>query len=227
MKFLAFDTSTEFLSIALQANGKTYSHFQNAGQAASQLILPQIQALLESAKIKLSDLDGIAFGAGPGAFTGVRVACGVAQGLGFGANVPVVGVNTLHAVAQASGASKVIVCTDARMGEVYFAALEKQDESWNEISPTQVCKPEAAPMLVAGKYIGAGSGWKAYDEALSARFSVTEKLPEITPTAEAILQLALPIFAAKQAQPASEARPIYIRNRVALTSQERAEGLRL
>ena len=227
MQFLAFDTSTEFLSIALLVNGKVTSHFQHAGQAASQLILPQIQALLESAKIKLSDLDGIAFGAGPGAFTGVRVACGVAQGLGFGANVPVVGVNTLHAVAQASGASKVIVCTDARMGEVYFAALEKQDESWNEISPTQVCKPEAVPMLVAGKYIGAGSGWKAYDEALSARFSVTEKLPEITPTAEAILQLALPIFAAKQAQPASEARPIYIRNRVALTSQERAEGLRL
>ncbi len=237
MNLLAFDTSTEFLSIALQANGKTYSHFQNAGQAASTLILPQIQALLQLAKLQLSDLDGIAFGAGPGAFTGVRVACGVAQGLGFGADVPVVGINTLHAVAQScfiqnKGANKVIVCTDARMGEVYFAALEKKNEVWVEISATQVCKPEAAPVLAPSAsglsdWIAAGSGWAVYDEVLSARFVVTEKLPNITPTAEAILQLATPIFAAKQAKPASEARPIYIRNRVALTSQERAEGQRL
>ena len=232
MQFLAFDTSTEFLSIALQANGKTYSHFQNAGQAASQLILPQIQVLLESAKVKLNELDGIAFGAGPGAFTGVRVACGVAQGLGFGANVPVVGVNTLHAVAQgcfiqSNGAERVIVCTDARMGEVYFAALEKHDDTWVEISATQVCKPEASPLIEVGDWVGAGSGWAVYDDVLSARYQVTEKLPTITPTAEAILQLAMPIFAAKQAQPASEARPIYIRNRVALTSSERAAGQRL
>ena len=232
MKYLAFDTSTEFLSVALLVDGKVTSYFQNAGQAASQLILPQIQTLLESAKMKLSDLDGIAFGAGPGAFTGVRVACGVAQGLGFGANVPVAGINTLHAVAQAcfmqnSGSDKVIVCTDARMGEVYFAALEKQDDTWVEISATQVCKPEAAPTLDSSAFFGAGSGWKAYDEALSSRNKVMEKLPNITPTAEAVLQLAMPIFAAKQAQPASEARPIYIRNRVALTSQEREQGQRL
>ena len=227
MNLLAFDTSTEFLSIALLVDGKVTSHIQNAGQAASQLILPKIQVLLESANVKLADLNGIAFGAGPGAFTGVRVACGVAQGLGFGANVPVVGVSTLHAVAQASGSDKVIVCTDARMGEVYFAVLEKAGESWNEISATQVCKPEAAPMFDSSAYVGAGSGWKAYDEALSARYSVTEKLPEITPMAEAILQLALPVFEAGQAKPASEARPIYIRNRVALTSQEREQGQRL
>jgi tRNA threonylcarbamoyladenosine biosynthesis protein TsaB len=226
MNLVAFDTSTEFLSIALQANGKNYAHFQNAGQAASQLILPQIHALLQSANIQLCDLDGVAFGAGPGAFTGVRVACGVAQGLGFGASVPVVGINTLHAVAQASGAANVIVCTDARMGEVYFAALEKQGESWKEVCSTQVCKPEAAPMI-DGDWIGAGSGWAVYDEVLSARFAVKEKLTNITPTAEAILQLATPIFVAKNAKPASEARPIYIRNRVALTSQERAEGQRL
>ena len=227
MKFLAFDTSTEFLSIALQVDGKVTSHFQYAGQAASQLILPQIQALLESAKVKLNELDGIAFGAGPGAFTGVRVACGVAQGLGFGANVPVVGINTLHAVAQVSGAQKIIVCTDARMGEVYFAALEKHDDTWVEISATQVCKPEASPLIEVGDWVGAGSGWAVYDDVLSARYQVTEKLSTITPTAEAVLQLAMPIFAAKQAQPASEARPIYIRNRVALTSSERAAGQRL
>ncbi len=227
MKLLALDTSTEFLSLALLVDGKVTSHFQNAGQAASQLILPQIQALLESANVKLSALDGIAFGAGPGAFTGVRVACGVAQGLGFGANVPVVGVNTLHAIAQASRAEKVVVCTDARMGEVYFAALEKNAETWVELSATQVCKPEASPLLASEGWVGVGSGWAVYDEVLSARFSATEKLPNIAPTAEAILQLSTPIFAAGLARPASEARPIYIRNRVALTSLERAAGQRL
>jgi len=236
MNLLALDTSTEFLSLALLVNGEIYSHYQLAGQTASQLVLPQIQVLLDAAKIKLSDIDGIAFGAGPGSFTGVRVACGVAQGLGFGANVPVVGVNTLHAIAQASATNKmaerVIVCTDARMGEVYFAALERKGEAWIEVIATQVCKPEAAPMLASealdsGTWIGAGSGWAAYDDVLSARFSVSQKLPKITPTAEAILQLATPIFAAGLAYPASEARPIYIRNRVALTSSEREQGQRL
>ena len=232
MNLLALDTSTEFLSLALSVNGKIYSLFQHAGQAASQLVLPQINALLQTANISLNDLNGVAFGAGPGAFTGVRVACGVAQGLGFGANVPVVGINTLHAIAQASGAQKVIVCTDARMGEVYLAALEKVGEGWSEIIETQVIKPEAAPMLAASAYdlstwLAAGSGWKVYDETLSVRFAVTKKLPNITPTAEAILQLATPIFINGLAKPAAEARPIYIRNRVALTSIERAEGQRL
>ena len=229
MNLLALDTSTEFLTLALQANGRSYTHYQHAGQAASQLILPQIQGLLESAKIKLADLDGIAFGAGPGAFTGVRIACGVAQGLGFGANVPVVGVNTLHAIAQASGAKKVIICTDARMGEVYFAALEKVGGAWLELSVTQACRPEAAPKLEVANWAGVGSGWTAYDKVLSEQYknNISEKLPNIMPTAEAILQLAMPIFAAGHAKPASEARPIYIRNRVALTTNERAKGMRL
>jgi tRNA threonylcarbamoyladenosine biosynthesis protein TsaB len=227
MNLLALDTSTEFLSLALQVNGKTYSHLQNAGQTASQLILPQIQQLLESANIKLAELDGIAFGAGPGAFTGVRVACGVAQGLGFGANLAVVGVNTLHAVAQSCNAPKVIVCMDARMGEVYYAALEKQTDSWKEKMATQVCKPDVVPVMDSGDWVGAGSGWRAYGDVLNARLTVTQKLPDITPLAEAIMQLAIPVFAAGQARPASEARPIYIRNRVALTIIEREQGLRL
>jgi len=227
MNILALDTSTEFLSLALHTNGETYSHYQHAGQTASQLILPKIQVLLETAKLKLTQLDGIAFGAGPGAFTGVRIACGVAQGLGFGADMPVVGVNTLHAIAQASRSEKVIVCTDARMGEVYFAALEKNNDHWEETVVTQVCKPEVAPLLEGVNWTAAGNGWKVYDEVLSARYKVSQKLSEITPTAEAILELARPVFAAGLAKPASEARPIYIRNRVALTSTEREQGMRL
>ena len=228
MNLLALDTSTEFLSLALQLGDKTHSHYQHAGQAASQLVLPQIQALLNSAKITLNQLDGIAFGAGPGAFTGVRVACGVAQGLGFGANLPVVGVNTLLALAQTSGEDKVIACLDARMGEIYHAAFERKNGEWIEQSPTIVCKPEAAPIL-EGVWNGVGSGWAAYGDILSAIYAnnLAQVLPNITPTAQAILQLAAPIFAAGLAKPASEAAPIYIRNRVALTTLERAEGLRL
>ena len=236
MNLLSLDTSTEFLSLALQLDDKTYAHHQHAGQAASQLVLPQIQVLLDTANIQLSDLDGIAFGAGPGAFTGVRVACGVAQGLGFGANLPVVGVNTLLALAQASGHERVIACLDARMTEIYHAAFEKVNGEWIEQSATTVCKPEAAAKLhsaLEGEWVGVGSGWAAYGEVLSRIYAKNLSqvspniMPTITPTAEAILQLAKPTFEAGLAKSASEVAPIYIRNRVALTTVEREQGLRL
>ena len=233
MNLLSLDTSTEFLSLALLLcdsglGNKTYAHHQHAGQAASQLVLPQIQALLDTANVQLSDLDGIAFGAGPGAFTGVRVACGVAQGLGFGANIPVVGVNTLMALAQASGQDRVIACLDARMGEIYHAAFEKMNGEWIEQSATKVIKPEAAPVL-EGEWVGVGSGWAVYSETLSKIYAqnLGQIFSNITPTAEAILKLAKPTFEAGLAKPASEAAPIYIRNRVALTTIEREQGLRL
>jgi len=229
MNLLSFDTSTEFLSLALQLDDKTSTHTQQAGTSASEHILPQIQALLDSANVKLSDLEGIAFGAGPGSFTGVRIACGVAQGLGFGANLPVVGVNTLMALAEASGEDKVIACLDARMGEIYHAAFERKNNEWVEICATKVCKPEATPMLVGGAWFGVGSGWAVYGEVLNKVYSenLSKIFANITPTAEAILQLAKPIFLAGLAKPASEAAPIYIRNRVALTSKEREQGQRL
>jgi tRNA threonylcarbamoyladenosine biosynthesis protein TsaB len=238
MNLLGLDTSTEFLSLALQLGDKLgcekiVTHYQQAGNASSELILPQIQALLDSANIKLTDLDGIAFGAGPGAFTGVRIACGVAQGLGFGANIPVVGVNTLLAVAQASGEDKVIVCLDARMGEIYHAAFVKENNEWVELSETKVCKPEVckpeASLVLVGSWVGAGSGWAVYAEILSNIYAenLMNVLASVTPTAEAILQLAKPTFAAGLAKPASEAMPIYIRNRVALTTIEREQGQRL
>ena len=228
MNLLSLDTSTEFLSLALQLGDKTYAHHQHAGRAASQLVLPQIQALLDAANVQLGDLDGIAFGAGPGAFTGVRVACGVAQGLGFGVDLPVVGVNTLLALAQASGQERVIACLDARMGEIYHAAFVRENGVWIEQSKTIVCKPESAPVL-DGAWTGVGSGWAVYGETLSKIYAqnLGQIFFNITPTAEAILQLAKPTFETGLAKPASEAAPIYIRNRVALTTIEREQGLRL
>lgn len=229
MNLLAFDTSTEFLSVALQANGQRWALDVEAGASASQRILPEIENMLAQANVELAALDGIAFGAGPGAFTGVRIACGVAQGLAFGANLPVVAVHTLMAVAEASGEQKVIVCQDARMGEVYFAAYEQSEAGWQTISPAIVCKPEQVPALAGEGWVGVGSGWATYKDALDAVYTnqLSHVLPTITPTAQAVLALAQPVFAAGHAQAAHEVAPIYIRNRVALTTQERAQGVRL
>lgn len=229
MKLLALDASTEFLSLAVSGDSDIYHYDQNAGQAASQLILPQIQILLEKAGLALSDLDGIAFGAGPGSFTGVRVACGVAQGLGFGANIPVVGVNVLTALAQASDAERVVVATDARMKEVYHAAYERKNDDWIEVHAAGVYKPDTVPKVEGEGWTGVGTAWQVYDEVLSQQYEgqIDNKLPTLTPAATAILALAAPVFEGGLAKPASEARPVYIRNRVALTSKEREQGLRL
>ena len=126
MQILAIDTSTEYLSLALWLDGRVFSRDINAGQTHSQQILPTLRELLDEAQVELNALDGIAFGAGPGSFTGLRIACGVAQGLAFGTGLPVIAVSTLQALAQQSGAEKVIACLDARMGEIYHAAYEKK-----------------------------------------------------------------------------------------------------
>jgi len=229
VNILAFDTSTEYLSLALLKDSETFNYDCNAGQTHSQIILPQIQALLDSANLQLSDLQGIAFGAGPGSFTGVRIAAGVAQGLGFGANLPVVSVCTLLALAEASGADKVIACLDARMGEVYHAAYERIDGAWQCIIEPGLYKPDAVPSIKGAGWVGAGSGWQTYAEQLSAVYAgqLQTKQPQLLPVASAILKLAMPIFARGEAKPASEAMPIYIRNRVALKTAEREQGLRL
>lgn len=229
MNLLAFDTSTEYLSLALMQGDEVSTFDVLAGQSHSQLILPQIQSLLSEAGLQLKDLDGLAFGAGPGSFTGVRIAAGVAQGLGLGANLPVVGVCTLMALAQGSGASKVIACLDARMGEVYHAAYIKNAAGWQAMCEPGLYKPDAVPAIEGDGWVGIGSGWQAYAEVLNQAYGgqLENTLPELLPTASAILQLAQPVFASGQAKPAAEAMPVYIRNRVALKTAEREQGLRL
>ncbi len=226
MQILAIDTSTEFLSLALWLNGRVLSRDIHAGQTHSQQILPTLRELLDEAKIELKTIDGIAFGAGPGSFTGLRIACGVAQGLAFGANLPVVAVSTLQALAQQSGAEKVIACLDARMGEIYHAAYEKNKGEWIEVSAPALFKPEDAPKVAGGDWVGVGTGWLVYPEVLQAVYG--EQLREMPapdhhshPTASSIAELALSTFEAGLARPAHEAAPIYIRNKVALKMSER------
>jgi len=229
MNLLAFDTSTEYCSLALQKGDEVFAFDINAGQTHSQIILPQIQALLGEAKLSLSDLQGIAFGAGPGSFTGVRIAAGIAQGLGFGADLPVVDICTLLALAETSGASKVIACLDARMGEVYHAVYEKTQNTWQTILAPGLYKPAEVPSVSGEGWVGAGSGWQAYTEQLSLVYATQLQAvqPEVLPTASAILALATPIIASGHAKSAAEAMPIYIRNRVALKTVEREQGLKL
>ncbi len=229
MNLLAFDTSTEYLSIALLKDGQTLSDDCLAGQAHSQLILPTIHALLEKAHLQLSDLNGIAFGAGPGSFTGVRIAAAVAQGLGFGENLPVAPVCTLLALAENAGHHQVIACLDARMGEVYHAAYQKVSGEWQCALEAGLYKPEEVPLVEGVNWMGVGSGWHTYTKELSTAYSgkLQAIKPELLPTASAILKLATSVFLKGEAKPASEAVPIYIRNRVALKTAEREQGQRL
>ena len=223
MKLLALDTSTEYLSLALSLDGKTFTRDLHAGQTHSQLILPLLGELLDEAEITLADLDGIAFGAGPGSFTGLRIGCGVAQGLAFGANLPVVGVSTLLALAQANGSEKVMVCLDARMGEIYHAAYIKNNERWDEVSAVGLSKPDAMPSLTGDGWVGVGNGWQSYAQQLETCYGsqIRQVIPDVHPQAVAIAELANPLFEAGLGLPAAKAAPIYIRNKVAFKTSER------
>ena len=224
MRILALDTSTEYLSLALLLDNELITEDIHAGQTHSQLILPKIGEMLSNAGTTLQDLDGIAFGAGPGSFTGLRIGCGVVQGLAFGADLPVAPINTLLAIAHGSNATKVIACLDARMGEVYHAAYINHGNEWQEASPPGVYKPEAVPRLNDEAWIGAGNGWAVYQEKLSAVYGrqLIDVKPDSYPAAASIAQLSVPLFKEDRAVPAAQAAPIYIRNKVAFTMQERA-----
>ncbi len=224
MNLLALDTSTEYLSLAVMLGEAHYSRDIHAEQSHSKIILPEIHGLLSQANIQLKDLNGIVFGAGPGSFTGLRIACGVAQGLAFGLNLPVVGVNSLLALAEQAEAPRVIACLDARMGELYLAVYEKQAGCWQTIQAPALYKPEALPSVEGDGWVGIGSGWNVCASELQERYQgqVSRVEANAQPSALSMARLALADFNNGQALPAHLAAPLYVRNKVALTSQERA-----
>ena len=175
-------------------------------------------------------LDGIAFGAGPGAFTGVRIACGIAQGLAFAIDRPVVGVSTLEALAHEAfrvhGAKRVVACLDARMREIYAACYVREQDEWRAMREPAVMAPLALALPDAEPWHGAGDGFAAYPD-LAERLKLAGVDSNAVPSARAIGELALRRFAAGEAVSAPEARPFYVRHRVALTTAERDAGLRL
>lgn len=226
MDILAVETSTELCSVALWLDGEIDAREAVAGQRHSELLLPMIDALLTQHGLAVRDLNGIAFGAGPGSFTGLRIACGVAQGIAFGANLPVVGVGTLLALAAASRAERVVSCLDARMGEVYHAAYEKRGSAWHAVCEPSLCKPDATPDLPAGAWTGCGSGFAAFRAALEQRYAGTLErvIDNLAPHAKEIAALAAAEFERGNAVSAERAAPLYVRNKVALPINERSKG---
>jgi tRNA threonylcarbamoyladenosine biosynthesis protein TsaB len=216
MKIAAFETAGDWCSVALWLDGEVRAAEARAGQRHGELVLPMLETLLAQARLAIRDLQAVAFGAGPGSFTGLRIACGIAQGLAFARGLPACGVSTLEAMAEESGAPRAVACLDARMGEVYYCALERQDGRWREVIPAQCVAPERAPRPPGAGWVGCGSGFAAYGD-----MGFDRVYPEIHPGAVAVARLAAPRLAAGEGVDAARIAPVYLRDKVALTTEER------
>ncbi len=223
MNLIAIETSTSYCSLAVSAGDQVFSRHVLAEQRHAEILLDELDGLLADAGLPLSGVEGVAYGEGPGAFTGLRIACGVTQGLALARNLPVVGVGTLLALAEDAGEPRVIVCIDARMSEVYHAAYLKSGDAWVEVCAPGLCAPRALPLVEGGGWIGCGSGFQAYADLLATRLGpqLIATRPDISPTAAAILRLARPRFERGEGKPAAMAQPIYLRDKVALKTSER------
>lgn len=223
MNILALETSTEYCSVALWQGGKVHARCELVGQKHSEMLMGMVDAMLKEAGCGLREVDGIAFGKGPGSFTGVRIASGVAQGLALGMQRKVVGVCTLLALAQASGKDRVVAVLDARMGELYLAAYELREGAWQESIAPCLCNAENAPQPDGAGWHGAGSGFAVAGGALQARYA--GKFDSIDaqaiPQAAAVAELAVTEFSAGRALDAAQALPLYLRDKVALKTSER------
>jgi tRNA threonylcarbamoyladenosine biosynthesis protein TsaB len=224
MRFLALDSSTEWCSAALSCDGEVAALERRADHRHGELLLPMVEHLLAQAGLGTQALDGVAFAAGPGAFTGLRIACGLAQGLAFARDLPVLGISSLEALAEVAGAERVVACLDARMHEVYCAAYLRRDDGWEVMREPACLPPSELEALPEGDWIGAGGGFKVYREILTARLGGALKhlLPDLRPNAYAIARLAAARFARGEAVDAAGALPLYLRDKVALTRAERA-----
>ena len=219
MKLLALDTATEACSAALLRDGDVRERFEVIGRGHAERLLPMADALLREAGIGLVDLDAIAFGRGPGGFTGLRIAAGIAQGLAAGAGLAVVPVSNLAALAagaaRASGAARILACLDARMGEVYWAAYTGGAETLRAETEERLSKPEAVLPPAPGSWHGAGSGFTAYPaiaERLGSRLAGIAG--GLLPRASDIARLAAVELAAGRSVPATRALPVYLRDQV-------------
>jgi len=227
MNLLALDASTEACSVALTFNGIKHSRYQLCPQSHSQLLLPMVDEVLKAANCQLTQLDGLVFGQGPGSFTGVRIGIGVAQGLAFAANLPLVGVSTLQTMAQLAfekhGQQQVISAIDARMSEVYNGFYQCDEHNiMQEVLPESVLAPELLAEHLAAVFAannienayGVGTGWQAYEDKL-AHLKNNLGEPEILfPHAQAMLTIATAKFVKGETVSAENAEPVYVRDTV-------------
>ncbi|MEK7735076.1 MAG: tRNA (adenosine(37)-N6)-threonylcarbamoyltransferase complex dimerization subunit type 1 TsaB [Pseudomonadota bacterium] len=217
MNILALDTSTEYCSVAVSVDGKILDRSESGNRHAER-ILSMVDALLAEAGLSLKQLDAIAFGRGPGSFTGLRIGAGVAQGLAFGAELPVVPISSLVALAQGVDAPRVLAALDARMNQVYWGAYRRNPQGLVELVGEEcVASPADVPMPPGEGWIGAGPGWAAYGEALKQRIGarLSTVFPEALPSARSIAQLATAAVSFGQIVRPEQAIPVYLRDNVA------------
>jgi len=247
-KWLAIETSTDMLSLAIASTQgdkfQVWAHTTQGGAKASQLVLPEIVRLMDEAQIRFADLTAVVFGKGPGSFTGLRTSCSVAQGLAFGAGVPVLPIDTLLAVAEDARYQNVqkkqqqtqqqpeqilqqtqrfFVAMDARMDQVYTAAYEWRSD-WQCVEAPSVNSPENISVPTEWKdlaFITVGNAWDAFAARWPAELSGQHMFA--MPTAQALLRLSLVAFGQGLAVQPEDALPLYIRDKVAQTTQERAQ----
>jgi len=222
---LAFDTATELLSVALAAGGRVHSHEAAGGALASATLIPAILRMLDEAGVALRDLDAIVLGRGPGAFTGLRTACSVAQGLAFGAAKPVLPIDSLLALAEdarrSAAPQRAWALLDARMNEIYAAQYAFDGTRWDVLDAPMLTTPEVLnerwrrepPTLVAGNALG------AFDDRLVT--GAAERAPDALPRASALLALAPALIERGALVDAALALPLYVREKVAQTTVER------
>lgn len=229
---MALDTSTDACSVALKRGDQIWSRFEVAPRQHAELILPMIDEVLAQANVSKSELDVLAFARGPGAFTGLRIAAGVIQGLGMGLDLPVVPISTLATLAQGAwrlyGKNKVLAGLDARLQEVYFAAYVLKDGEMRLVGAEQVSS--VAQLVIPGEslpfeWFGAGSAWMSYEVALSDRLATgrltavcSEYDQELMPHAQDVAVLAEFALARSEAVDVAQAVPVYLRNNVAKKS---------
>ena len=243
MVLLAVDTTAGCCSVALLRDGRLFARSADAGQgvsvastpAHSQLLLPMIEAVLAEAETPLGALDAIAFGAGPGSFTGLRIACGVAQGIGLAMDRPLIAVDSLSSIAWSSGQPEVVACLDARMGEVYCAAYRIRRSAHGPDLPDvstallevvfepRASAPGAVPVPPGSGWAGCGNGFAAHGAALRERLPLLCAVdPAVMPDARAVAALGAAAYRAGAAMDAALAAPFYVRDKVALDSAEQA-----
>lgn len=222
MRLLGIETATRRMSVALWQDGSILARAGEFPNGGSGHVLPWVDELLAEAGTTAAALDGIAFGAGPGGFTGLRLACGIAQGLAWGLQRPLLPVSTLEALALASGRDRVWACLDARMNEIYSAVYLIGVESVTEISAPICVQPAVVPAPTLENVWGVGDGFSTHGDLLRARKTDLAGVDAgACPTATAVLRLAAPRFAAGLGEAAVLAHPIYVRDKVALTTAER------
>ena len=222
MNILAIDTATEACSAALLIHGDVREQFVVAPRKHSELILPMAEALLAEAGITLRQLDALAFGRGPGSFTGIRIATGVIQGIALGTGLPVVPVSTLAAIAQGvyreRGSERVIAAIDARMGEIYWGCFRLNNEKCMEsVTGEGIYKPDSIPVPEIAAWAAAGSAWNTYAVELEKliTYPLSHVDGEYLPHAQDIAQLAAYGYQQGLAVPGEQAQPVYLRDQVA------------